>query len=154
MRKSLLYNIHQHKLQAGIKVPEKYFTEAFNSKYGLVRIFKVQNVSIESKLWVANPKNRICDAPGSWYCVGQYPVNTSTSLKKLLQKKLDFGQLEDFNRGGGNTGRGRDYYDAYMAEFEGRRPPRRAPASSSEQPSPSSSSEPKKKKKSSEKKEI
>jgi hypothetical protein len=34
----------------------------------LWRIYEVQNVSQESKQWIADPKNRICDAPGSWYC--------------------------------------------------------------------------------------
>ena len=33
---------------------------------------QVLNVSQESKAWVADPANRICDAPGSWYCVGQW----------------------------------------------------------------------------------
>lgn len=30
-------------------------------------------VSQESREWLADPANRNCDAPGSWYCVGQYP---------------------------------------------------------------------------------
>jgi len=38
---------------------------------------------------------------------------------------MDFGQLEDFNRGGAR----KDYYENYMAEFEGR-PIKRAPQSS------------------------
>jgi dolichyl-diphosphooligosaccharide--protein glycosyltransferase len=38
-----------------------------------VRIWKILNISKESKEWLADPNNRICDAPGSWYCVGQYP---------------------------------------------------------------------------------
>ena len=35
-------------------------------------VSQVLNVSNESKAWVADPANRICDAPGSWYCVGQH----------------------------------------------------------------------------------
>jgi dolichyl-diphosphooligosaccharide--protein glycosyltransferase len=48
-------------------------------------------VSKESKEWVE--KNRVCDAPGSWYCPGQYPP----ALLKVLGEKKDFAQLEDFN---------------------------------------------------------
>jgi dolichyl-diphosphooligosaccharide---protein glycosyltransferase len=67
------------------------FREVFTSQYGKVRIFKIQSVSLESKKWVEN--NRKCDAPGSWYCPGQYPP----SLRKILSEKRDFKQLEDFN---------------------------------------------------------
>ena len=67
------------------------FRPVFSSKYGKVRIFKIMSVSQESKEWVLN--NRKCDAPGSWYCPGQYPP----ALRKILKDKKDFGQLEDFN---------------------------------------------------------
>ena len=63
--------------------------------YGLVRIFKVMDVSLESKEWVADPANRICDAPGSWYCTGQYPP--AQELQEVLKKRWSFSQLEDFN---------------------------------------------------------
>lgn len=39
-------------------------------------------------------KNRVCDAPGSWFCRGQYPP----ALQKILKEKKDFKQLEDFNQ--------------------------------------------------------
>jgi dolichyl-diphosphooligosaccharide---protein glycosyltransferase len=52
---------------------------------------QIQSVSQESKEWVE--KNRVCDAPGSWFCRGQYPP----ALKKVLAEKKDFKQLEDFN---------------------------------------------------------
>lgn len=42
---------------------------------------------------MANPENRICDAPGSWYCTGQYPP----ALWPLIAKRKNFQQLEDFN---------------------------------------------------------
>jgi len=71
----------------------KLFTHAFTSKYAKVRIFKVMNVSLKSKKWVADPANRICDAPGSWYCTGQYPP----ALASLIAKRKAFRQLEDFN---------------------------------------------------------
>ncbi|XP_063901564.1 dolichyl-diphosphooligosaccharide--protein glycosyltransferase subunit stt-3-like isoform X2 [Zophobas morio] len=38
-----------------------------------VRIYKVMNVDQDSKDWVANPANRVCDQEGSWICRGQYP---------------------------------------------------------------------------------
>jgi len=46
-----------------------------------------------SKDWVADPANRLCDAPGSWYCTGQYPP----ALDFVLSRKKDFQQVEDFN---------------------------------------------------------
>ena len=54
------------------------------------------NISEESKKWVADPSNRICDAPGSWYCTGQYPP--AEELQKVLRKRTSFSQIEDFNR--------------------------------------------------------
>merc|ERR1712187_289205 len=66
------------------------------TKYGLMKVFKVLNVSKESKDWIADPANRVCDAPGSWYCVGQYPP----ALKPLIDKRRNFAQLEDFNKQG------------------------------------------------------
>ena len=69
------------------------FKEVYRSKYGKVRIYQVLKVSKESKAWVANPANRICDAPGSWYCVGQYPP----ALHKLISRRKNFAQLEDFS---------------------------------------------------------
>jgi dolichyl-diphosphooligosaccharide---protein glycosyltransferase len=52
---------------------------------------QIQSVAQESKEWVE--KNRVCDAPGSWFCRGQYPP----ALTKILKEKKDFKQLEDFN---------------------------------------------------------
>jgi len=95
MARSFLYRLHSHKLRPGVEVPADKFVEVFKSKYGFVRIYKIIGVSEESKQWVADPKNRLCDAPGSWYCPGQYPPG----LSKILSGKKDFQQLEDFNRG-------------------------------------------------------
>ena len=94
MAGSLLYKLHSHDLVPGVQVDKNRFKEVFKSKYGKVRIFKVLSVAKDSKEWVADPKNRICDAPGSWFCRGQYPP----ALKKVLDQKRDFGQLEDFNK--------------------------------------------------------
>jgi dolichyl-diphosphooligosaccharide--protein glycosyltransferase len=67
----------------------------YQTKRGKVRIFKVLSVSKESRAWSADPANRLCDAPGSWFCPGQYPP----ALQKILAEKKDFAQLEDFNKG-------------------------------------------------------
>merc|ERR1719168_431125 len=96
MAKSLLYKLVMHEVSPGVKVNQKLFREVHTTKNGLMRVYKVMNVSEESKAWVADPKNRICDAPGSWYCVGQYPP----ALDKLIRKRRNFAQLEDFNRKG------------------------------------------------------
>ena len=49
------------------------FEEAHTSRHGLFRVFKILNVSQESKAWCDDPKNKLCDRPGSWYCPGRYP---------------------------------------------------------------------------------
>ena len=79
--------------QRGIAANESLFQHVFTSRYGKVRIFKVRRVSLKSKKWVADPANRRCDAPGSWYCVGQYPP----ALAPLIARRKNFAQLEDFN---------------------------------------------------------
>ena len=38
-----------------------------------MRIYEILNVDQESKKWLADPANRSCDRPGSWYCPGNYP---------------------------------------------------------------------------------
>jgi dolichyl-diphosphooligosaccharide---protein glycosyltransferase len=93
MAESLLYKLHGHNQSPGVTVDPQRFREVFTSKYNKVRIFKVLKVSKESKNWVANPANRDCDAPGSWYCTGNYPP----ALKDLIGQRKDFKQLEDFN---------------------------------------------------------
>jgi dolichyl-diphosphooligosaccharide--protein glycosyltransferase len=66
---------------------------------------QIQAVSQESKEWVE--KNRVCDAPGSWYCPGHYPP----ALEKVLKEKKDFKQLEDFNRGEADEEYQRKYFE-------------------------------------------
>lgn len=73
----------------------------------------LRSVSKESKDWVEDPKNRLCDAPGSWFCPGQYPP----PLKKILASKKDFQQLEDFNKG--NTGGDDEYTKQYLGNLLG-----------------------------------
>ena len=73
MAESMLYRMHSHNKVEGVKVNPKLFREAYASKYGLVRIYEILNVDRESKAWLADPANRACDRPGSWYCPGRYP---------------------------------------------------------------------------------
>eukprot|EP00927_Polykrikos_kofoidii_P023245 TRINITY_DN21477_c0_g1_i1.p1 TRINITY_DN21477_c0_g1~~TRINITY_DN21477_c0_g1_i1.p1 ORF type:complete len:1391 (-),score=209.07 TRINITY_DN21477_c0_g1_i1:87-4259(-) len=56
------------------------FREAYLSAHGKVRIVQVLNTAADSAEWSADPSNRRCDAPGSWYCPGQYPPR----LRELL----------------------------------------------------------------------
>jgi len=95
MERSFLYRLHGHAIKPGVEVPPEKFQEVYRSKYGKVRVFKILGVSEESKNWVADPANKLCDAPGSWFCPGQYPPG----LNFFLSRKKDFAQLEDFNKG-------------------------------------------------------
>jgi len=94
MARSLLYRLHSNEIKAGVNVDATKFREVYRTKFGKVRIYKILGVSKESKAWVANPENRKCDVPGSWFCPGQYPP----ALEPYLKQKKDFAQLEDFNR--------------------------------------------------------
>lgn len=103
MAKSLIYKLHSGKIGG------KHFKQVFRSKYGKVKIYKVLHVSQESKKWVADPKNRICDAPGSWYCSGQYPP----AFSYVLKKRKNFQQLENFNQKD-KTKEAEKYQEEYM----------------------------------------
>jgi len=94
MRESLLYKLVRHEVDPSVRADKNRFQHKFSSKYGKCRVFKIMSVSKESKEWVANPENRDCDAPGSWFCRGQYPPG----MQKILAEKRDFAQLEDFNK--------------------------------------------------------
>eukprot|EP00536_Pseudo-nitzschia_multiseries_P007648 jgi/Psemu1/324848/estExt_fgenesh1_pg.C_1820001 len=102
---SLLYKLHSNGLVPGVQADPNRWKEVFRSKYGKVRIYKILSVSKESKEWVEN--NRVCDAPGSWFCPGQYPP----ALEKILAEKKDFAQLEDFNRIGGDDEYQKQYFE-------------------------------------------
>jgi dolichyl-diphosphooligosaccharide--protein glycosyltransferase len=99
MKKSLVYNLYMHGQGGTGKADPRLFELVWKSQYDQMRLFKVLNVSQESKDWVANVENKICDAPGSWYCVGQYPP----ALAKFLSKRNSFAQVEDFNKKGAKS---------------------------------------------------
>jgi dolichyl-diphosphooligosaccharide---protein glycosyltransferase len=106
MKRSLLYGLHGHQLKPDVEVSADRFQEVYRSTYGRVRIYKVIGISEESRAWVADPVNRKCDTPGSWFCPGQYPPG----LKDILSRKTDFRQLEDFNRGSGGDSQYQEQY--------------------------------------------
>ena len=85
----------------------------FTSKFGKVRIFKIKRVSAKSKAWAANASNWLCDAPGSWYCVGQYPP----ALRDFIASRKDFKQLEDFNVK--SDAQSKKYHEEYMRRMAG-----------------------------------
>jgi len=112
MAESLLYKLCMAG-HMGVKQNETYFQHVYTSKYGKVRIYKVRQVSLKSKKWIADQKNRMCDAPGSWYCVGQYPP----ALKSFISKRRDFAQLEDFNVK--RDAHSKKYHEEYMRRMGG-----------------------------------
>jgi len=104
MERSFLFNLHSHKLRPGVEADPTKFQEVYRTKYGKVRIFKIIGVSRTSKNWVE--ENRKCDA-GGWFCPGNYPPG----LKEILEKKKDFAQLEDFNRGTKDDDYQKEYFE-------------------------------------------
>lgn len=74
MDKSLIYKLSKGQHQSDL------FKKVYQSKFNLVQIYKVLNISQESKEWVLqNPR--------------KYPP----MLEEMLKKKEDFKQLENFN---------------------------------------------------------
>jgi len=117
MKRSLLYNLVGNGIREGANVSPEMFQEVFRSKYGKVRIYKIIGVSEESKKWAADPANLMCDAPGSWFCRGQYPPG----LKPFLDTKTDFAQLEDFNKGKADEEYQKQYFEDLHNPTEARR---------------------------------
>lgn len=131
MAESMLYKLVGHQVRTGVMADPNRFRHKFTSKYQKCRVFKVQSVSQESKAWVADPKNRVCDAPGSWFCRGQYPPG----MEKILAEKRDFSQLEDFNKDEDDS----EYQQKYFENLS----KRKNPSANQANPSPTPSSGPK-----------
>jgi len=123
MEKSLLYKLHSHQRAEGVVANPDLFREVFSSKYGKVRIFKVLQVSEESKKWVAEPSNKLCDVEGGWFCPGQYPP----ALIPILNRKKDFAQLEDFNRGSKDDEYQQKYHEGLMKQKQKMTPQKMGP---------------------------
>ena len=96
-----------------VQVDPNLFEEVYRTKYGKVRIYKIVGADEKSKEWSADPKNKICDAPGSWFCRGQYPP----ALREVLDKGKTFVQLEDFNKKEEDT----EYQKQYMESLRKQR---------------------------------
>jgi len=107
MKASFLYNLHSHGISPDVEADPTKFREVFRSPYGKVRVYELLGVDEDSKAWVADPNNRICDVEGGWYCRGQYPP----ALKEVLDKKKDFAQLEDFNSQQGDEEYQKQYFE-------------------------------------------
>lgn len=95
MEASLLYRLHSSGVVPGVTVDESLYQHVYSSKYGLVRIYKVLNISEESRAWAADPANRVCDAPGSWYCVGRYPPGLPLQIPKT-HRSVDVNNPENY----------------------------------------------------------
>ena len=76
--RSLLYHLHSHKFVEGVVAPSDKFREVFRSRYGRARVYKVMNISSESKSWHASSQR--CDTEDSWYCPGDYSPELGTIL--------------------------------------------------------------------------
>jgi dolichyl-diphosphooligosaccharide--protein glycosyltransferase len=83
MAESILFKMSQHTPQNEVLNPE-LFKEVFTSRYGKLKIFQVLNIHEGSRAWAADAKNRVCDRPGSWYCVGQYPPGMPSKPPKTF----------------------------------------------------------------------
>jgi len=91
MEASLLYKLTTHDPRRP-SLNTSRWEPVYQSKYGKVRIFKIKKVSKKSRTWVK--EHTLCDAPGSWYCPGQYPP----AVQWLIDLRKPFRQLEDFNK--------------------------------------------------------
>lgn len=87
------------------------FEPVFQSQMGYVRIYKIRDVSEESRAWVE--EHRRCQ--DGWYCPGQYPP----ALEKALSEKRDFPQGQDFNQGVDDAA----YQQAYLENLQGGKEP-------------------------------
>ena len=74
MKESMLYQVHSYGLNPDVKEP-LHFEEAYTTEHQMVRIFKVKDVSEESKAWIKIHHT--------------YPP----ALKAVLAKKQDFQRL-------------------------------------------------------------
>lgn len=116
MAESMLFKLVGAGVYPDVEADRNRFREVYRSKYGKVRIYKIQSVSQESRDWAADPSNRQCDAPGSWFCRGQYPP----ALTKVLKEKKDFKQLEDFNaKGEDDSEYQKEYFDRLQMKKQG-----------------------------------
>jgi len=87
MRESVMHKLDARDGDGHSFIDDDRFEEVF--KNAKVRIIKVKGASQTSKRYSADPRNRLCDAPGSWYCPGQLPPG----LKALFT--VDLSTVQD-----------------------------------------------------------
>ena len=93
MAESLVFNLVNHGLNPSTPpLPPKTFVEAYTSSHRMVRIYKIKNVSKESKKYCAENRGYQAWKKGITGFEAYPP-----GLKKILANKKDFEQLEDFN---------------------------------------------------------
>ena len=112
MKSSLVYNLVKQGYSADVKTDQSKFVEVYRSKYHKVRVYKIIGVDLKSKEWGANPKNRVCDVEGGWYCRGTYPP----ALYPYLMQGKDFVQLEDFNKKDSDSEYQKEYFEKLNAK--------------------------------------
>ena len=85
MRNSVIHKLYSESYDTSL------YEKVFESKYGKVKIFKIQKVDQESKLF--SSEHYLCDESEKWLCRGQYPPK----LRPYMDTKKDFAQMENFN---------------------------------------------------------
>jgi len=93
MARSMVYNMVNYRLNPSVpEFPENTFEEAYTTKNSMVRIYKVLDVSEESREY--------CDQRHgykAWYAGKSLETAYPPALLEVLESKSDFVQLEDFN---------------------------------------------------------
>ena len=88
LRNSTLFSLATISDASPAQVHER-FERVYASEHGLVSIYKVKDVSLASKDWVADPKNRRCPESGVGYCQGRYPPDDE--LQSVLRHAVQMG---------------------------------------------------------------
>eukprot|EP00798_Chlamydomonas_sp_ICE-L_P028750 gene28750-31931_t len=88
MADSLLYKMTSTGVKPGVSLD--------STLWELVRIYKVKSISEKSRAWLADPANKLCDRPGSWYCPGQYPPAIWSALPDYFLKGHRLPQAAEF----------------------------------------------------------
>eukprot|EP00924_Labyrinthula_sp_SR-Ha-C_P014658 snap_masked-scaffold_74-processed-gene-0.40-mRNA-1 protein AED:0.02 eAED:0.02 QI:0/0/0/1/1/1/2/0/819 len=106
MEKSLVY----HLVQVDEKKIEDMFEEVFVSKFGKVRVWKINGVDEESKKYTFSSESKVCDQGGTgWICPGKYPPK----FLPYIESQKNFQQLEDFNAAKVDEEYQRKYHSAF-----------------------------------------
>ena len=77
-------DVFPHCLSTGAQVNPKYFKEVYSSKYGLVRIFKVLNISKESKVVLTPPRQYLPTGPAQTGMLSNHAARARCALHMAL----------------------------------------------------------------------